>query len=217
MNGRKSIAITLIIFFVFANLHAGQQEDYGSGAIKTQYGFLLVWNAPNNYYMLEIKGKNVRQISTERVQFRVDGMFLQILTASTKDFLKDAQRQKLDDRAILEAHRDWEVKFMEGEYKEKLKVESSWHKLSNGKAALAWQIIVPESARSNVKKQTSLTLVKGDYVLMLGGIVTDTIEESASRQLLLDIAETLKPSDKPIDLRKLQESIRKEAAGGGAG
>src|SRR5262249_25142573 len=149
---------------------------------------------------------------TERVQFSVDGMFLQILTAPIKNFMEDSTRQKLDDRAILEAHRDWEVKFMESEYKEKLKVESSWQKLSNGKDALAWGINVPESARSNVKKQVSLTAVKGDHVMMLGGVVTDTIEEQTSRQMLLNTIETLKVSDKPIDLRKLQESIRKDAS-----
>ncbi len=191
-----------------------QQEDYSSGAIKTKYGFLLVWNVPKNHYTLEIRGKDVRQISTERIQFRVNGMFLQILTAPTKDFIADAKRQKLDDRVVLEAHRDWEVKFMEGEYKEKLKVESSWQRLRNGKEALVWQINVPESARSNVKKQISLTLIKGEYVLMLGGVVTETIEESKSRQLLVDTIETLKTSDKPIDLRKLQEMIRKDASNG---
>jgi len=212
MEYRKLISTSLIVFLAFTIIHAEQQEDYSSGAIKTKYGYLLVWNAPNNHYMMEIKGKNVRQVSTARVQFSVDGMFLQILTAPIKNFIEDSTRQKLDDRAVLESHRDWEVKFMEGDYKEKLKVESLWQKLSNGKDTLAWGIQVPESARSNVKKQLSLTLVKGDYVLMLGGVVTDTIEENTSRQLLLNTIETLKVSDKPIDLRKLQESIRKDTS-----
>lgn len=214
MGYRKAAAGVLTLVCAFTILHAKPQEDFGSGAIKTQYGFMLVWNAPNNHYTLQIKGKNVRQTSTERVQFNVDGMFLQVLTSPIKDFLENPKNQTLEERAILEAHRNWELKFMEGDYKEKLKVDSSWEKLSNGKEALVWQIEVPASARSNVRKQISLTLVKGGYVLMLGGIVTDTIEESASRRLLLEAAETLKPSDKPIDLRKLQDSIRKEASTG---
>lgn len=212
MDCKNLIVTSLIIFSVAAIFNAKQQDDHTSGAIKTTYGYLLVWNAPNNHYTLEIKGKNVRQTSTERVHFSVDGMFLQVLTAPIRDFIEDARGQKLDDTAILLAHRDWETKFMEGEYKEKLKVESSWQKLSNGKNALAWEIHVPESARSNVKKQIFLTLVKGDFVLMLGGVVTDTTEEQVSRQLLLNTIETLKVSDKPIDLRKLQESIRKDAS-----
>lgn len=212
MKYRNPIAISLMLCFAFIPLRVMAQEDFGSGAIKTSYGFLLVWNAPNNTYTLEIRGKDVRQRSTQRVQFSVDGMFLQILTAPTSDFIEASNRKTLTDKAILEAHRDWEVKFMEGDYKEKLKVESSWQKLSSGKDALAWEISVPESARSNVTKQISLTLIKGDFVLMLGGVVTATIAEAAARQLLVSTAETLKTSDQPIDLRRLQEFFRKEAS-----
>ena len=192
-----------------------QQEDYRSGAIKSSRGYLVVWNQPNNYYVLEIKGKDVRQTSTERKFFSVDGMFLQIVDVPIADVLQTANRQKPEDKAILEAHRDWEAKFLEGEYKEKLKIESSWQKLSNGKDALLWQASVPESIKTNVKKQVYLSVVQGDYVLMLGGVVTDTIEESATQQLLRTTIETSKTSNKPTDLQKLRDTIRKESSGSG--
>ncbi len=187
---------------------ANPQEDYRSGTIKSASGYLLVWNQPKNYYVLEIKGKDVRQTSTDRKLFNVDGMFLQIIDAPIENVIQAEKRQNLDDKAILEAHRDWEAKFMEGEYKTKLEVASSWRKLTNGKDALLWQVSVPESARSNVRKQVYLTMVQGDYVLMLGGAVTGTTEESATQQLLLSTIETLKTSDKPTDLQKLRDTIR---------
>lgn len=192
-----------------------QQEDYRSGAIKSSSGYVVVWNQPNNYYVLEIKGKDVRQTSTERKFFSVDGMFLQIVDVPIADVLQTANRQKPEDKAILEAHRDWEAKFLEGEYKEKLKIESSWQKLSNGKDALLWQASVPESIKTNVKKQVYLSVVQGDYVLMLGGVVTDTIAESATQQLLRTTIETSKTSNKPTDLQKLRDAIRKESSGSG--
>jgi hypothetical protein len=216
MNRRRILAALLICLFASANLFAKQQEDFRSGAIKTSYGFLLVWNGTTMHYTLEIRGKNVRQTSTERKFFSVDGMFLQIVEAQTSNFVEDAQRQKMSDKVILEMHRDWELKYLEGEYKEKLKVESSWQKLSNGKDALLWHVDVPQSTGSNVKKQIYLTVLPGDYVLMLGGVETDTIAVSATSQLLLATAGTLKASDKPIDLQKMQEAIRKETSGGGA-
>ena len=194
---------------------ANQQGDYRSGAIKSSSGYLLVWNQPNNYYILEIKGKDVRQTSTERKVFSIDGMFLQIVDAPIENFLQAAQRQKLDDKAILDTHRDWEVKFLESEYKAKLEIESSWQKLTNGKDALLWLASVPETAKTNVKKQMYLTLVKGDQVLMLGGAVTGTTEENAARQLLLNTIETLKTSDKPTDLQKLRDATLKESPGSG--
>jgi len=196
------------------NALPGNQPDYRSGAIKLASGYLLVWNQPNNYYVLEIKGKDVRQASTDRKFFNVDGMFLQIVDASISDFLEPANRKNLDDKAILEAHREWETKFMESEYKVKLKIESSWKNLPNGKDALLWQADVSHSAIGNVKKQVYLSVVQGDFVLLLGGAVTDKIEESATHQLLLSTLETLKTSDKPTDLQKLQEAIRKQSPSG---
>ena len=192
-----------------------QQEDLESGAIKTSSGFLLVWNQPNNYYILEIKGKDVRQASTEHKFFSVDGMFLQIADVPIENFLQARKKQNLDDKAILESHREWEAKYMEGEYKAKLGIESSWQKLTNGKDALLWLASVPEGAKTNVKKQVYLTVVQRDYVLMLGGVVTSTITESATQQLLLKTIETLKTSDKPSDLQKLRDAIRKESSGNG--
>lgn len=189
---------------------ANQQEDFRSGAIKTVSGYLLVWNQPKNYYILEIKGKDVKQTSTDRKVFSVDGMFLQIVDASIANFLQIPSGQKAADKSILETHRDWEAKFLESEYKAKLIIESSWQKLTNGKDALFWMAGVPESAKTNVKKQVYLTVVNGDYVLMLGGAVTGVTGESAAQQLLVNVAETLKTSDKPSDLQKLRDSARKE-------
>jgi uncharacterized protein involved in high-affinity Fe2+ transport len=189
---------------------ANQQGDYRSGAIKSATGYVLVWNQPNNYYVLEINGKDVRQTSTERKFFSVDGMFLQIVDAAIGDVVQAAQRQKMNEREILEAHRDWEAKFMEGEYKAKLKVEHSWQKLNNGKDALLWHASLPETATGNVKKQVYLSVVQGDYVLMLGGAVTDTYGERVTQLLLLNTMQTLKTSNKPTDLQKVRDAIRKK-------
>jgi hypothetical protein len=171
---------------------------------------VLVWNQPNNYYVLEINGKDVRQTSTERKFFSVDGMFLQIVDAAIGDVVQAAQRQKMNEREILEAHRDWEAKFMEGEYKAKLKVEHSWQKLNNGKDALLWHASLPETATGNVKKQVYLSVVQGDYVLMLGGAVTDTYGERVTQLLLLNTMQTLRTSNKPTDLQKVRDAIRKK-------
>ena len=191
------------------DLSTEPKGDFRSGAIKTAGGYLAVWNQPNNYYTLEITGKDVQQTSSEHKHFSVDGMFLQIVDAPISDFVQAAQRQSQNDKAILEAHREWEAKFLEEAYKSKLKTESSWQKLTNGKDALLWFAGIPEGIKTNVKKQVYLTVVKGDYVLLLGGAVTDTDTDDAVKQLLLKTIETLKPSDKPTDLQKMRDAILK--------
>ena len=209
MSCRKFAAIAFLILCTAVTSRA-QKEDYGSGAIKTEYGFFHVWNQePDNFYTLEIRGKDVQRKSGGPVMFSVDGKMLQILTVPIEKFLGDPKNIKLNERAILTAHQDWEFKYLEETYKEKLTRQSSWQKREGGGEALAWDINVPASAKSNVTKQVFLTAVKGNYVMMLGGVVTGDIEESAARKLLAETLATLKVGDKPLDLNKVSEAIKK--------
>jgi hypothetical protein len=61
-----------------------------------------------------------------------------------------------------------------------------------------------------VKKQVYLSVVQGDYVLMLGGAVTDTYGERVTQLLLLNTMQTLRTSNKPTDLQKVRDAIRKK-------
>lgn len=185
---------------------AQQKADFRSGAVKTSCGYLLVWNEEGNNYTLRIEGSDVRQISTEDVRFSVDGIFLEVLTPTVKSFLND--KPASDARAILAAHRDWEVAYLEGEYKSKLTIESFPQKLASGEEALLWQFDVPASAKSNVRKQVYVTVVKGDHLLALGSVVTDTISEKSTHRLLLWTATSLRSSSQPTDLAKIQELLR---------
>ena len=209
MGYRMILAALFCALVLLANLSAGQQEKYRSGAINTRTGLLLVSNDADNWYTLEIKGSDVRLTSTKPKVFNVDGMFLQVVTAKISKFLGEQEKRPTDEKTILQAHRDWEAKYAQGNYQEKLVIESSWRKLDSGKDALIWKYNVPEGTRTNVKEQIYLTVVKGDYVLMLGGIVTDDIKEEDSSKLLLTTISSLKVSDKPIDFDQLQDSIRK--------
>jgi len=211
MSYKKIAAVAFLILCTALSSRA-QKEDYGSGAIKTEYGFLHVWNEePDNYYTLEIRGRDIKRKSAEQIMFNVDGMMLQILTIPLEKFLGDPKNIKLNERAILTAHQDWEFKYLEETYKEKLTKQSAWQKREGGGEALSWDVNVPASAKSNVTKQVFLTAVKGNYVMMLGGVVTREIEERAARKLLTDTLATLKTSDKPLDLSKLSEAIKKGA------
>src|SRR5215218_11251317 len=141
MRFRKHLSITLLTVFSLAPFRAvAQQDRFTSGIIKTEGGVLLVWNEPENYYTLEIKGEKVVSASTERLILIVDHKFLQILTVQTHSFMKDEHvRTQADQKFILTSHRDWEAQRIESTIKEKLNVESSWQKLSNGREALLWE------------------------------------------------------------------------------
>jgi hypothetical protein len=211
MRFRKHIFIILLVALTLTSISALAQEDkFTSGIIKTDGGVLLVWNEPKNYYTLEIKGERILPASTERTIFIVDHKFLQILTVATNSFIVDEKALKqADEKIILTSHRNWEAQRIESTLKEKLNVKSSWQKLSNGKEALLWEYDMQAKAGRDVKKQIYMSVLKGDFVLMLNGAVTEKASESVVRQMLIDTLSTLKSSKKPIDFQKMQETIKR--------
>ena len=184
-----------------------QQED-GWVAIKTDEGILFVWNVRGLYFSLSIKGKEIKPLEDpDHIFFSIDSRVLQIQTAAIKNFAPDAKEKKLDDKAILAAHRDWEAKYIEGLLHSKLAVRTFNTKLSNGSNALMWQFDMPQGMNAESQKQLYLTLVAKDYVLMLNSEATATMSDAGGRKFLLDTIATLKISPTPIDVKKLSESI----------
>ena len=185
-----------------------QQED-GWTAIKTDEGILFVWNQPGLSFSILLKGKEIKPLNDpEHIFFSVDGRILQIQLAGIINFAPDAKEKKLDDKAILAAHRDWEAKYIEDLIHSKLTVRTFNTKLSNGGDAMMWQFDMPKEMNAEAQKQLYLTLVAKDYVLLLNSESTASIQDADGRKFLLDTIATLKISATPIDVKKLSESIR---------
>ena len=213
MSLRKYSAATLFLLVSLWSVGASQQEN-GINAIKIADGYFLVWNQPDIHFTLEVKGKEVRPLnSTEHVFFNVDGIIFQVQSVAISEFLKDAEKQKLSDQAILTAHRDWEAQFIQSSLLDKkLNVQSATQRLGDGTEALLWRFDMPDmphSVRSDARAQIYLTMVKGAHVVLLNGVVRGTVAESEVRKFLLNTSTTLKTSPGPINARELQETIRK--------
>jgi hypothetical protein len=195
---------------VIVNLN---QQEEGWSTITTPEGVLFVWNLRGLYFSLALKGKNIKPLDDpEHIFFNVDGRILQIQLASLKDFAPDARQKKLDDRMILAAHRDWESKYIGELVKSNLKVQTFNARLSNGGEAMMWQFDMPEGLNAEAKKQLYVTVVKGDYVLMLNSEATTTTADTDGRKFLLETLATYKASPTPIDVKALADSIRKATA-----
>lgn len=186
------------------------QQEEGLTTIKTSDGVLFIWNVDELHFSLAIKGKDIKpQGDSEHIFFSVDGRVLQIQAAAIKQFAPDAKEKKLDERAILAAHRDWESKFIEELLHSKLRVQTFNVKLSNGSAASMWQFDMPEGMNADTQKQLYLTVVQGDFVVLLNSEVSATNSEEDGRKFLLETMATLKSSATPIDVKQLSESVRK--------
>jgi len=184
-------------------------QDEGTAMIKTADGALFVWNASGLYFSLALKGAEIKPLEDpEHIFLSVDGRVLQIQLAAIKNFAPDAKEKRLDDKAILTAHRDWESKYIEELVHSKLTVRTFNAKLSTGNVASMWQFDMPDGMNTHARKQLYLTLVANDYVLMLNSEASAAISDADGRKFLLDTIATLKFSPTPIDVQKLSEAIR---------
>jgi hypothetical protein len=209
MKLRKYVA-TLLLLLVSAWSVPASPQAAGNGiaAIKTNDGYLVVWNQPDIHFTLGLKGKDVRPMSspgTGSAAFNVDGVVFQIQSVAISEFVKNAKKQKLSDQSILIAHRDWESQYLEQTVGTKLNVTTAPQQLSNGSQALIWKYDKPKTKGS---EQMYLTMVSGTNVVILNGVVSERITASVVQQLLLNTISTLRVSSRPIDVIKLRESIR---------
>jgi hypothetical protein len=194
-------------------LHVSFQQEDGWVAIKTDDGILFVWNVRELHFTLAVKGKDIKPLKDpDHIFFDVDSKIFQIQVAAIREFAPDAKEKKLDDRALLAAHRDWESTFVEGLLKNKLQLHTFNVRLSNGGDALLWQFDMPEGMNAEAKAQLYLTVVRGDHIVLLNCVATLTTSEEAARKFLLDTMATLKINPDPIDVQKLAESVRKKGA-----
>ena len=181
-------------------------------ALKTDDGILFIWNRPGLGFTLSIRGREIRPMDGgQNIFFMVDGSFLQIQSLPIGDFAPDARKAKLDNKAILIAHRDWESKFIETELlHQKISVQSTSEKLPDGSDVLIWYFDVPEGFRNrDVQKQIYVSVIAKDYLIMLNSVVSQGGSDAVVRSFLLNNLATLKFSGDPIDVKKIQEAIQK--------
>jgi hypothetical protein len=188
---------------------ASFQQTDGWALIKTEEGVLFVWNTHELHLTLAVKGKDIKRVNDpDHIFLAVDGKMLQIQAAAIRDFAPDAKERKLDDKAVLAAHRDWESKYIEGLLKHKLTLHSFSVNTSALGTASLWEFDMPEGMNAEARTQLYVTVVRGDYVVMLNCEATTTTSEVEVRKFLLDTFATLEISSDPFDVQKLSESIR---------
>jgi hypothetical protein len=212
MKLRKYLTTISLLLILPGNVFANWQADgNGIAAIKTDAGYLVVWNQPDIHFTLGLKGKNVhpmRSTGTGSVAFAVDGAVFQVQCVAISQFLKNARKQKLSDQAILLAHQNWELQYLKQSLGAELTVTTLTQPQSYTGDKLLWKFTMP---KNKMQQQIYLTMVSGSHVVILNATPEGKtpVPDITFQRLLLDTVSTLKASSRPIDLLELRESIRK--------
>jgi hypothetical protein len=159
--------------------------------------------------MLELKGQKIAPAGAGNPVFNIDGKLVQIVTAEIGNFVSAAEKPA--DSIILEKHKVWESDYLNEQYG-KLQVESE--PLSVGNAATLFWGFKRTKANETYDRDYFLTRVVGKNVLVLSSPLKAGEAVSDYKAFLIHIMETLRLSDKPIDILKMAEEFRKSAPKG---
>lgn len=205
MKNSKVLLISAFLLMLFSALQIFPQ----SSAIKTDKGFLFVSNGDKKSFTIEINGNEIKPLQSETPMFMVDGKLLQILTVPITNFTDKAKGKS--DEELLEMHKIWESNYLGDEvYKTKLTTESQKMKFGENNA-LFWGFKRP-SMNQQFDGDYFLTTIIGKNLVGIGSATSAEVTKAETQTFLESIMKSLKISDKPYDINKLSEQIRKGEA-----
>ncbi len=190
--------------------------DYRSGGIRSNAGFIQVFNEMTSFFTVDVRGSKVKTINTGNIGFITDGKILQMIALPVSNFSRG--NMPLQGEGLLLAQMRDEMNNVRSTLSEEVALELfPEHEMvnSNGREALHWHFKAPiksgdENKARTVLEEHYLSTVCGDYILVLSSVVTNSDQRADIIQLLKNTAETIDMKKNRIDLNALRSEILKQ-------
>jgi hypothetical protein len=175
-------------------------EAQAIAKIKTSKGLLVISNEPGNVFSFEIRGKKISSLPGGPLRFSVDGKYLELFQHDKAPFVAAANKKDLTELEILEWHRQWYLDQVAKTFNTKLDVESIPLKIKGDKDVLKWSFpMPPDAGYKNLKRQSYLSIVQGDKILMFNSAwTTEIVEYKEISQLLWNTMTSLVDANESI-------------------
>lgn len=195
------VLLTVVTFLAAASLSAQP------ASIKTENGYLHIFNGDPLSFTLDISGKSVAaKQAAGNPAFDVDGHLIQVLVVMRKEFDPD---KKAKGRQILLDHQTWELDYLKGIFEQPLKAETTDVKIGEG-SGLFWSFARPKFA-VEYDRDCFLTYGLGDDIVGLSMPLRKDEKLSDAQNRLVAVLNTIKISKTPFDIRKMADEIKRGA------
>ena len=187
--------------------------DYRSGGIRSQKGFVQVFNEMTSYFKVSVEGAEVKTINTGNIGFIVDGKILQMMTIPVSNFRRGNMPLSTEDMLLAQMRDEM------NNVRETLDKQAAYELFpenqmlnAEGREALHWYFKAPIKSGDETKARTVLeehylSTVCGNYILVLNSVVTNSDRREDIIQLLKNTAQTIQIEKKHIDLNVLRNEI----------
>lgn len=189
-------------------------KNYRSGAIKTNSGFLQVFNEKKSFFTIHVSSdKWVRSKPSRDITYVVDDFVLQLFNTAKSSFISGSG---LADSDVLTNHMEYEKGFIEKGTKSQIDIQ---HKFENykGGSYLHWSFESPtlkdavNPSNRTVVKEHYFTFVCNEQVLTLYVPQTKGNNESKILKDIKKIVDSLEIKSERVDMNQLRITIRENS------
>ncbi|HTJ49711.1 MAG TPA: hypothetical protein VL443_09680 [Cyclobacteriaceae bacterium] len=205
----KTLSIILIGLSSFSVTAQYKAEEFEAALLQAKYGAMLVYNGQKNSFSLRFISKAV--VPTNEPNFlRVDNILMQ---SSIIPFTEKVDFNNLNDdaqRSFLAGWKNYEKEWVQEQLKTEINDASEFMKIAE-RSFLYWTYDMPKGDDPNaVVKQVYLVAICFDQILILNGPVEKGKTESAVKEKLISVAQTLKINPGQVqDIEKLYKDLMK--------
>lgn len=184
--------------------------------IVTDKSLVLVYNLPENYFYVQINGKDKQQ--TERQTFFIiDNRPVQILAVNTSKFMSE-KTSSFTPPEVLTKYVGWESDYIKANLFPSLQCKTEKMKSAKGRDLIFWTYDMPidqydqkndSTRKQSVRKQLFVLTLAKDYVVGINTplMLHDNYDES--KQFLLTNIDGIVEQDKEIDVNELNRELNR--------
>lgn len=173
--------------------------------IKDSDGMVVFWNRSAPYFKVKVEGEKFAGYGTDRAVFSVDKAMLQIQSTKLTDFCPDGQLK--NPEAILEAHRNWEFRYIEGLAGCACSLRSWSGNLADGTPILYWDVTPQEVPKDGVIRHLFCTRFNNGSVIGCYSAEDKDISLAQAKNLVFYAIAHIEFSNEKFDIEKIQKQM----------
>ncbi|MEJ5286567.1 MAG: hypothetical protein CH6_1993 [Candidatus Kapaibacterium sp.] len=199
-----SLVFVFLIFCGFAS------NDDGLNVIKSDKGFIFVFNDSLESFLLEFRGKKFVDIEPEELIFSIDGQVIQFTIVPVKEFYVPNL-----EKDTLQQHFEFEVDYISKSFNSQLdKVEPKKFKTRLGRKAYYWELErkVPPSDTSNetVTKQIFASTNTNLFVVLISSPLTRKNNYAECKRRIFNALKNIQINYGKYNLDSLRYSLKRK-------
>lgn len=210
---KKIVALCLILTLlaVQATSCYSQTEAFHIQLLQAKKGGLLAFSGKKHSFTLNIARDSIRTTDAPNY-FTVDNQIFQVSCVPVPNDADLSSYNKDQQKTTLDSYADYELEYFQKELKMTVKnLKKEWVVI-NDRLFLLWQYdvtpkIAPKDLTEQVTHQIFMSAIFHDQILDLNTALIRTNSTQSARQLLYDVAGSLKTYEKQLDISMLTKEL----------